>query len=146
LQSGLTEFWPCIGPWIAWLLPETGNQSADDKLRSWMVGMRPEIEVLEATVGTRLFHFKEPDDDLDDDECHRFLALDYVCHMLPASEFVAYLVEVSGAPSVDALRRALLAPSTYSADFRLYDSFLGPDVCVQPFKMPSVSDSAQARS
>jgi hypothetical protein len=30
--------------------------------------MRPEIAALEAAVGTKLFHFKEPDDDLDDDQ------------------------------------------------------------------------------
>jgi hypothetical protein len=63
--------------------------------------------------------------ELDDDRAHRFLAPDYVCHMIPDSSFVRYLVEASGAPSVVALRASLLAPATYSPDFRLFDSFHG---------------------
>jgi hypothetical protein len=97
-------------------------------LRAWTEGVRPEIEALEATVGTKLFHFKEPDDDLDDDEGHRYLALDCLCHMFPNSIFVNYLLGVSGAPSVSALRMALRAPESYSPDFRLYDSFHRPEV------------------
>jgi hypothetical protein len=90
--------------------------------------MRPEIEALEKKVGTQLFYFADPDDDCDDDEAHRFLALDYVCHMIPDSPFVAYLAQVSGAPSLDALRHALRSPDAYSSEFRLFNSFLGPQV------------------
>jgi hypothetical protein len=90
--------------------------------------VRPEIEALERTVGTKLFHFKKPGDTLDDDEGHRLLALDCICHMIPKSPFVDYLIEISGAPSVEALRVALCAPETCSRDFRLSDSFVGPEV------------------
>ena len=136
LQSGLTEFWPGIGSNVAWLLAED-DRPAEGKMLAWMEMMRPTIEALEATVGTRLFYFKEPDDDLDDDQAHRFLALDYVCHMIPDSSFVRYLVEASGAPSVEALRASLLAPASYSPDFRLFDSFHGPEVSSQQeFMMP----------
>jgi hypothetical protein len=147
LQSGLTEFWPGIGSDVAWLLAE-GDRPAEEKMRAWMEIMRPTIEALEATVGTRLFYFKEPDDGLDDDQAHRFLALDYVCHMIPDSSFVRYLIEASGAPSVEALRASLLAPASYSADFRLFDSFHGPEVSsLQEFMMPLItsSDSREAK-
>jgi hypothetical protein len=136
LQSGLAEFWPCIGWDLAWVLSEDGRTPAEGRMQAWMEGMRPEIEVLEATVGTRLFHFAEPGDERDHDRGHRFLALDYVCHMIPDSDFVDYLVEVSGAPSVEALRAALRTPAAYSPDFRLYDFFMGgPEALMQRFHM-----------
>jgi hypothetical protein len=43
----------------------------------------------------------------------------------------------SRAPSVAALRASLLAPATYSPDFRRFDSFYGPEVASQlVFTMP----------
>lgn len=141
LPAGLTEFWPGIASDLTWRLCEDGNTPALDKMYDWMRGMRPQIEALEAAAGTRLFYFKQPDDELDDDQAHRFLALDYVCHMIPDSDYVAYLAEVSGAPSVAALRAALRAPDAYSPYFRLYYSFAGPQIGRrQDFCMPPLAD------
>jgi hypothetical protein len=75
----------------------------------WMEGVRHEIEALEAAVGTRLFHFGKPGYPSDDDEGHRFLALDRICYVTPNSRFVEYRVEVAEAPSVQVLRAALRA-------------------------------------
>ena len=101
-------------------------------------GMRLEIEALEAEVGTRLFHVATPGYPPDDNEGHRFLALDYLCYAIPNSSFVEYLVKVADAPSAEGLRAALRAPTAYSFGFRLSDSFLGPQVCQpQQFQMPA---------
>ena len=132
LQSGLTEFWPSVE-----LCLTSGDDDTPPEVRDWLEGIRPEIEALEAAVGTQLFHFGKPGYPPDDDEGHRFLALDCVCFVMPNSRFVEYLVDVAEAPSVEALRAALRAPAAYSSDFRLFDSFLGPQVSgTQQFQIP----------
>ena len=135
LQSGLTEFWPGIELCAA--LDGDDTPSAGT-MRDWMEGMRLEIEALEAEVGTRLFHVATLGYPPDDNEGHRFLALDYLCYAIPNSSFVEYLVKVADAPSAEGLRAALRAPTAYSFGFRLSDSFLGPQVCQpQQFQMPA---------
>jgi hypothetical protein len=57
-------------------------------------------------------------------DVHRWLILDFACYCTPDSAFVNYLLEVSGAPSVAALRAVLRSPASYSPDFRMVDAFM----------------------
>jgi hypothetical protein len=61
LQSGLTEFWPSVSVELSVTSTDSNTPAeCEFKVRDWMEGTQPEIETLEAAVGTRLFHFAKP--------------------------------------------------------------------------------------
>lgn len=120
LVSGWTEFFCGLESEIIWRVAPEDDGSAAAKAAEWKGSTRPRIEALSDKVGTKLFHFADPSDEFDDDLAHRFLALDYVCHMIPRSPFVSWLCEVTGAASVTELREAFYDPDAYSPDFSLH--------------------------
>jgi hypothetical protein len=138
LPAGLSEYWCGIGGSLVFCLTEVRKEAGERRMLDWLDSVREEILELEQKVGVSLFHFAEPGDELDDPESHRFLALDYVCAMVPDSSFVNSLCEISGAPSVDALRLSLRAPDFYASDFRLFPGWGTAEVArTQKFFMPS---------
>lgn len=92
---------------------------------SWRDSMRPVAEHLEQVLGKKVYHFEDFDDDMDDDSCHRFLALHCWCYLLPESNYIQFLLEVTGLPDVEALKSALINPRSYSHPFIFNEAFGG---------------------
>jgi len=115
------------------LQSDIGSASAPDDpwkpmphaLFAWREAMRPIAANLEQVVGEKVYHFKDLDDELDDDCCHRFLALHCWCSLLPESNFVKYLLEVTGFTDVEALKAALIDPTSYTHPFVYNNAFVG---------------------
>ena len=91
----------------------------------WREAIRPVASELEKVVGEPVFHFADLEDELDDDDVHRFLVLHWCCTWKPESAYVRYLVKASGASSVEELKAALIDPANYSQPFKMYSSFFG---------------------
>lgn len=83
------------------------------------------IAKLESALGRKLYHFADPEIDYDDDNCHRFLALHCWCSLVPDSNFVTYLLEVTGIQNVETLKAALVSPASYRHAFDMNDAFVG---------------------
>lgn len=121
IPSAMTEF--MTGFWLDYDIGE-----GEDRMDEWLAQIRPVCAEIEAVVGVPVFRFADPDDDLTDDEGHRWLALDCLCHLAPDDPVLRYLMEVVGAPDVAAFRHALRSPAIYSPAFRLSHSFSEPYV------------------
>lgn len=119
-QEALTEFFVVLQWDLAWELCTDGETPAVDKMQAWRNGRRPAVQDLERQLGCQLYHYAADGDELDDDYAHRNLCLDYFCHMLPDSPFVAFLIEGTGARDLAELRAALLSPEAYTVPFALY--------------------------
>jgi hypothetical protein len=78
---------------------------------------------IEARWGVSPLHLADPDDEMDDDLIHRLLVLHWCCTCKPESAYVNFLLEASGAESVEALKAALLAPENYSQPYALRNEF-----------------------
>ncbi len=78
---------------------------------------------IEARWGASPLYLADPDDALDDDLIHRFLVLHWCCTCKPESAYVQFLLEASGASSVDVLKAALLAPENYSQPYAVRGVF-----------------------
>ena len=103
----------------------------------WKEKISPAVERLERELGKEVYYFSDPDCEWDDDISHRYLALHCICSLLPDSNFVQYLVEVTDLPDVEALKAALLEPSSYYHPFDCDDFFskaVKPDYC--RFRLP----------
>ena len=94
-------------------------------LLAWRESMRPVAERLEKVIGEKVYHFQDLDDELDDDCCHRFLALHCWCSLLPESNFVKYLLEATGFEDVEELKAALIDPDSYTHPFLYNYAFVG---------------------
>ena len=108
-------------PWSNW---EWGDwEAGDNPFLQWREAMRPVAQVLETALGEPVYYFKRLGDDIDDDAIHRFLVLHWCCTRKPDSAFVRYLLRVSGARDVEALKAALVDPANYTQPFKMYDAF-----------------------
>jgi len=94
--------------------------------------MRPVAKHLEQMLGEKVYHFSDLDDKMDDDGCHRFLALHCWCSILPESNFVKFLLEATGVPDVELLKAALIYPQNYSQPFTFNKFFR--KIRTQPIK------------
>ncbi|MFM2007090.1 MAG: hypothetical protein RLZZ09_2745, partial [Pseudomonadota bacterium] len=91
----------------------------------WRESIRPVAQALEMALGEPVYYFSELDDDLDDDDVHRFLVLHWCCTYKPDSAYVKYLLEVTGAPDVEELKAALIDPANYTQPFKMNSAFHG---------------------
>lgn len=105
--------------------------------RQWREAMRPIAQMLEASLGEPVYYFKTLGDEIDDDDVHRFLVLHWCCTYKPESAFVRYLLEVSGAKDVGALKAALIDPASYTQPFKMNRAFCGAEVETCRFNYPS---------
>jgi len=91
----------------------------------WREAIRPIAQALEQALGEPVYYFADLDNDLDDDDVHRFLVLHWCCTYQPESAYVRYLLKVCGAGDVEALKEALIDPASYTHPFEMNDSFDG---------------------
>lgn len=115
LPKSMIEFFVGTRSDIAWEIGPEGpvNGQLPPALLAWRESMMPIARQLEQQLGEEVFYFQDLDDDLDDDWCHRFFVLRCWCDLLPESNFVQYMLEVSQLPDVDSLKTALLLPESF---------------------------------
>ena len=103
----------------------------------WRETIRPIAQALEQALGEPVYYFADLDDDLDDDDVHRFLVLHWCCTYQPESAYVRYLLKVCGAGDVEELKAALIDPASYTHPFEMNNSFVGMETNFCRFDYPS---------
>lgn len=109
-SSALMEFMPGP-PWRAYR--DKPDMLNDGVFMNWRNSMQETARRLEDAWGACFYYFADLNDELDDDWVHRYLMLHWCCTAEPDSSFVKFLVQVSGAESVEELRVALINPQNY---------------------------------
>jgi hypothetical protein len=104
-------------------VPWTHDEDDESIFWTWREAMKPIAASLEEALGESVYNFQDLGDELDDDCVHRFLKLYWCCSYKPDSSYVRYLVEASGATSVDELKAALIEPANYVQPFEMYYAF-----------------------
>ena len=104
---------------------------------AWRNRMRPIAARLEQALGEPVYRFADPGLETGDDNMHRFLLLHWLCSFLPASPYVRFMVEASGAAHVEALKSALLDPSSYAQPFKMHDAFYSLTARTVRIELPS---------
>ncbi len=118
--TAMVEFFVGLPQDIAWQVdPDYEDGTWSKVLLSWRSFIRPVARHLKKSLRKEVYHFQKMDSVHDDDFCHRFLTLHYWCSMLPNSDYVKYLVEVSELPDVETLKRELINPLNYSVPFEI---------------------------
>ncbi|QEI06146.1 hypothetical protein FXN63_10085 [Pigmentiphaga aceris] len=107
------------------------------QFNAWRNRMRTIAARLEQSLGEAVYRFAKPSIDTDDDNVHRFLLLHWLCSLLPQSDYVRFLVDASGAATVDALKRALIDPASYAHPFKMHDAFFGVNACTSRTDIPN---------
>lgn len=98
--------WGDIDSWQDW-------RQGNNPFLQWRESIRPLVLELEKRLGESVYQFADLDCDMDDDFVHRFLILHWCCTYKPASAFVRYLLRISGADTVEELKKALVDPASY---------------------------------
>jgi hypothetical protein len=152
LPKAMIEFVPGP-PWA------TSDWDADStRFLAWREAIRPIALALERKLGEPVYYFADLDDDLDDDDVHRFLVLHWCCTHKPDSAFVQYLVAASEARDVEELKTALIDPDSYTQPFKMnafegmgtlscHFDYVAPDVrktVAVVFSTPEAREVAQA--
>jgi hypothetical protein len=108
--------------------PPWGESSAEwrnGRFPRWRKEMRVVAADLQKVLGESVYHFSNPDSDADDDNVHRFLVLHLCCTLRPESLYVQFLLEASGAGSVEEFMAAMVNPESYAEPFKIVDAFIG---------------------
>jgi hypothetical protein len=116
----MIEFYPGP-PWDE----NAEEERYSERFEEWRRIIRPVAEELEKTLGEPVYYFADLDDELDDDNGHRFLVLHWVCTFKPDSLFVRFLVETTHSQDVDELKCALIEPENYVHQHKMYNAFIG---------------------
>ncbi|MBK0023504.1 hypothetical protein L7D45_00570 [Brucella pseudogrignonensis] len=101
------------------------NSHAEKAFLAWREQMRPVANALEQQLGQSVYHFADYEDDLDDDDAHRFLVLHWCCSWRPKAAFVQYLMEASKASNIEVLKLALINPASFNHPFKMNNSLIG---------------------
>lgn len=117
--KAMIEFVPGM-PWY-----EFERNPDETPFLAWREMIRPTALALEKSLGEEVYYFKELDDEMDDDDVHRFLVLHWCCTYKPESAYVRYLLRISGARDVEELKAALIDQASYSHPFKMNNSFRG---------------------
>lgn len=88
----------------------------------WRADQHPIATAIEARWGQAPMYLADMDDPLDDDLFHRFLVLHWCCTCKPDAFYVQFLLEASGASTLNELKTALLDPENYAVPFALDDA------------------------
>lgn len=94
-------------------------ETQDNQFLQWREAIRPVALELEKALGEPVYYFKALGVELDDDNLHRFLVLNWCCTYKPKSAFVRYLLKISGASDVEDLKSALIDPVNYTHPFKM---------------------------
>ena len=124
----MIEFFVGLPADLAFELYPEGDCWPCKEFDDWRSSIRGVASELEARLGEQVYHFADPDCDIDDDYCHRFLALHCYCTLLPQSTFVAFLLEIAEIESVEMLKSGLVDPSNYGHPFEMNE--------IWPFELP----------
>lgn len=118
LPKSMIEFFVGSRSDIAWEIAPEGpvDEELPPALLAWRESMMPVANHLEQVLGEEVCYFQNLDDDRDYDWCHRNFVLHCWCALLPESDLVQYMLEVTGLTDVETLKSALLA----SESFRLH--------------------------
>ena len=120
--KAMIEFMPG-GPWVNF--DSLDGQADNDQFIRWRDAIRPVALELEKALGEPVYYFADMDNDIDDDDVHRFLVLHWCCTYKPESAYVRYLLKISGARDLEELKAALIDPTSYTQPFKMNDSFWG---------------------
>ena len=124
--TDMIEFFVGMPDDLVWEHSPDGNTASYENLDEWKAQFKPVVEKIEKELGQKVYYFKDPTCDYDDDNCHRFCALHCWCSLLPDSSFVRYLLEVTELDDVEALKELLITPENYRFfPFEMFDAFFG---------------------
>ncbi len=98
---------------------------AEKAFMAWRETMRPVANTLEQQLGQSVYYFADYEDELDDDDAHRFLVLHWCCSWRPKAAFVQYLMEASKTSNIEELKLALINPASFNHPFKMNNSLLG---------------------
>jgi hypothetical protein len=144
LPKEMIEFFVGTRSDIAWAIAPTGpvDGQLPPALLAWRESMMPVAKQLEQILGEEVFYFQDLDDELDDDWCHRFFVLHCWCSLLPESDFVQYLLEVTGLSDAESLKSALLAPESFKLHpFKFECEFVGTEATPCRFRYEGVNNN-----
>ena len=110
--------WADLDNWEDWNVPS-------NPFILWRESIRPIALELERALGEPVYYFADLEDELDDDDVHRFLVLHWCCTWKPESAYVRFLVKVSGAGNVEELKAALIDPVNFTQPFKMNSAFVG---------------------
>ena len=122
---------PTTKSWIEFY-PSAAHQ--DLVYWAWRKEIIPILAYLQTVTGRECGHLFDPDDDVDDDNLHRYILLHLLCQRWPQSIYVDWLCELTGASNVAELQAALIAPALYCQQWDAYDPFLRDDCKVHEIK------------
>ena len=116
-------------PGAPWLGPEVfgADDPAYEPFLRWREGMRTVASALTQAWGKEVYCFADLNCEIDDDYVHRFLVLHWCCTYKPECAYVRYLVKVSKARDVEALKAALVDEVNYKQWFDLRRPGPAPD-------------------
>lgn len=103
----------------------TDHSRAEKAFLAWREQMRPIANTLKQQLGQSVYYFADYEDELDDDNAHRFLVLHWCCSWRPEAAFVQYLMEASKAFNIEELKLALINPASFSHPFELNKALIG---------------------
>lgn len=101
------------------------HNRAEKAFLAWREQMRPVANTLEQQLGQSVYYFADYEDELDDDDAHRFLVLHWCCSWRPETAFVQYLKEASKASNIEVLKLALIDTASFNHPFEMNNSLIG---------------------
>lgn len=110
----------------------TDHSRAERAFLAWREQIRPVADALEQQLGQSVYYFADYEDELDDDDAHRFLVLHWCCSWRPEAAFVQYLMEASKACNIEELKLALISPASFNHHFEMNNALIGIEV--QPYR------------
>ncbi len=103
----------------------TDHSRAEKAFLAWREQMRPVANKLEQQLGQSVYYFADYDDELDDDDAHRFLVLHWCCSWHPEAAFTQNLTKASKASNIEELKLALIDTASFNHPFEMNKSLIG---------------------
>lgn len=123
----------------------TDHSRAERAFLAWREQMRPVANRLEQQLGESVYYFADYEDELDDDDAHRFLVLHWCCSWRPEAAFVQYLMEASKAFNIEELKLALINPASFNHRFKMNNSLIGIEAETCRYSAQAHSSSNEGR-
>lgn len=101
------------------------HSRAERAFLAWRETIRPVADMLGQKLGQSVYYFADYEDELDDDDAHRFLVLHWCCTWRPEAAFTQYLIKASKASDIEELKLALIDPANFSHPFEMKRALIG---------------------